>query len=125
MLDPAVHRAGLTAVRQLAGRGADAIEIEPPGEAKGDVPSGVRHRVEFQNPQRDKRGMTLNLKTPEAHAIFMRFGSTADAMVKNYRSDVKCRLNMDCDTIAALTSASFMGASRVSGRAGRTRRSPA
>ena len=102
VLDLTAHRAGPTAVRQLADWGADVIKIEPPGEAKGDVVGGNRHGFDFQNLHRNKRGMTLNLKTPEAHAIFMKLAETADVVVENYRSDVKYRLKVDYDTIAAV-----------------------
>ena len=102
VLDLTAHRAGPTAVRQLADWGADVIKIEPPGEAKGDVVGGNRHGFDFQNLHRNKRGITLNLKTPEAHAIFMQLAAKADVVVENYRSDVKYRLKVDYDTIAAV-----------------------
>ncbi len=102
VLDLTAHRAGPTAVRQLADWGADVIKIEPPGEAKGDVVGGNRHGFDFQNLHRNKRGMTLNLKTPEAHAIFMKLAKDADVVVENYRSDVKYRLKVDYETIAAV-----------------------
>ena len=102
VLDLTAHRASPTAVRQLADWGADVIKIEPPGEAKGDVLGGNRHGFDFQNLHRNKRGMTLNLKSPEAHAIFMKLAETADVVVENYRSDVKYRLKVDYDTIAAV-----------------------
>jgi crotonobetainyl-CoA:carnitine CoA-transferase CaiB-like acyl-CoA transferase len=102
VLDLTAHRAGPTAVRQLADWGADVIKIEPPGEAKGDVVGGNRHGFDFQNLHRNKRGMTLNLKTPEAHEIFMALAAKADVVVENYRSDVKYRLKVDYETIAAV-----------------------
>jgi crotonobetainyl-CoA:carnitine CoA-transferase CaiB-like acyl-CoA transferase len=102
VLDLTAHRAGPTAVRQLADWGADVIKIEPPGEAKGDVVGGNRLGFDFQNLHRNKRGMTLNLKTPEALAIFMQLAKDADVVVENYRSDVKFRLKVDYETIAAV-----------------------
>src|ERR1700684_4326385 len=76
VLDLTAHRAGPTAVHQLADWGADVIKIEPPGESKGDVVGGTRSGFDFQNLHRNKRGMTLNLKQPEAHAIFMKLAKT-------------------------------------------------
>src|SRR6204780_1126707 len=102
VLDLTAHRAGPTAVRQLADWGADVIKIEPPGEAKGDVVGGNRLGFDFQNLHRNKRGMTLNWKTPEANAIFMQLAKAADVVVENYRSDVKYRLKVDYETIAAV-----------------------
>src|SRR5471030_300190 len=88
VLDLTAHRAGPTAVRQLADWGADVIKIEPPGEAKGDVVGGNSLGFDFQNLHRNKRGMTLNRKHPEAHSIFMKLAKKADVVVENYRSDV-------------------------------------
>jgi len=102
VLDLTAHRAGPTCVRQLADWGADVVKIEPPGSAKGDVVGGSRHGFDFQNLHRNKRGITLNLKEPEAHAIFMQMAKSADVVVENYRSDVKYRLKVDYETIAAV-----------------------
>jgi crotonobetainyl-CoA:carnitine CoA-transferase CaiB-like acyl-CoA transferase len=100
VLDLTAHRAGPTAVRQLADWGADVIKIEPAGPEKGDATGSSRHGFDFQNLHRNKRSMTLNLKHDEAHAIFMRLAAKADVIVENYRSDVKYRLRVDYDTVA-------------------------
>jgi crotonobetainyl-CoA:carnitine CoA-transferase CaiB-like acyl-CoA transferase len=100
VLDLTAHRAGPTAVRQLADWGADVIKIEPAGPEKGDATGSSRHGFDFQNLHRNKRSMTLNLKNEEAHAIFMRLAAKADVIVENYRSDVKYRLRVDYDTVA-------------------------
>jgi crotonobetainyl-CoA:carnitine CoA-transferase CaiB-like acyl-CoA transferase len=102
VLDLTAHRAGPTAVRQLADWGADVIKIEPAGPEKGDATGSSRHGFDFQNLHRNKRSMTLNLKNPEAHAIFMRLAAKADVIVENYRSDVKYRLRVDYDTVAKI-----------------------
>lgn len=99
VLDLTAHRAGPTAVRQLADWGADVIKIEPAGPEKGDATGSSRHGFDFQNLHRNKRSMTLNLKNEEAHAIFMRLAAKADVIVENYRSDVKYRLRVDYDTV--------------------------
>src|SRR5450759_556724 len=71
VLDLTLARAGPTCVRHLADWGADVIKIEPP-VADGEDVSGNRHGFDFQNLHRNKRAMTINLKTPEGHAAFMR-----------------------------------------------------
>jgi crotonobetainyl-CoA:carnitine CoA-transferase CaiB-like acyl-CoA transferase len=101
VLDLTAHRAGPTAVRQLADWGANAIKIEPPGAAN-DATGSSRHGFDFQNLHRNKRSMTLNLKSNEAHAIFMQLAAKADVIVENYRSDVKYRLRVDYDTVAKI-----------------------
>jgi len=100
VLDLTAHRAGPTAVRQLADWGAKVIKIEPPGPDKGDATGGKRHGFDFQNLHRNKRGMTLNLKSEEGRAIFMKLAAQADVIVENYRSDVKHRLGVDYDSVA-------------------------
>src|SRR3546814_1965698 len=72
VLDLTAHRAGPTCVRQLADWGAEVIKIEPPGGAKGDAIGSRRHATDFQNLHRNKRSMTLDLKSGDGHAIFMR-----------------------------------------------------
>ena len=85
VLDLTLARAGPTCVRHLADWGADVIKIEPPATDGEDV-AGNRHGFDFQNLHRNKRGMTLNLKTPEGHAAFMRLVKTADVIVENMRA---------------------------------------
>ena len=102
VLDLTAHRAGPTAVRQLADWGAHVIKIEPPSEGKNDSMGGARHGFDFQNLHRNKKSMTLNLKSPDGHAIFMKLAATADVVVENYRSDVKHRLKVDYDTVAKI-----------------------
>jgi len=101
VLDLTAHRAGPTAVRQLADWGAQVIKIEPPPEpgSKTDAMGGSRHGFDFQNLHRNKQAITLNLKTKEGHAIFMKLAKKADVIVENYRSDVKYRLKVDYKSV--------------------------
>jgi len=104
VLDLTAHRAGPTAVRQLADWGADVIKIEQPPEpgSNTDAMGGSRHGFDFQNLHRNKQSMTLNLKSAEGHAIFMKLAKDADVIVENYRSDVKHRLKVDYETVAKI-----------------------
>jgi len=102
VLDLTAHRAGPTAVRQLADWGAHVIKIEPPSDGKTDAMGGHRHGFDFQNLHRNKKAMTLNLKSKEGHEIFMKLAAKADVIVENYRSDVKHRLKVDYDTVAKI-----------------------
>ena len=101
VLDLTAHRAGPTAVRQLADWGAQVIKIEQPPEpgATTDSMGGARHGFDFQNLHRNKQAMTLNLKSKEGHAIFMKLAKKADVIVENYRSDVKHRLKIDYKSV--------------------------
>jgi formyl-CoA transferase len=87
VLDLAAHRAGPTAVRQLADWGADVIKIEMPARLSQDSASviGPRRAFDFQNLHRNKRSLTLNLKTDEGRDIFFRLARDADVVVENFR----------------------------------------
>jgi formyl-CoA transferase len=103
VLDLTRVRAGPTAVRQLADWGADVIKIEmPEGLEAGDPLGGPRQGSDFQNLQRNKRGMTLNLKDPRGIAVFRRLAAEADVVVENFRPDVKDRLGIDYESLKAI-----------------------
>jgi crotonobetainyl-CoA:carnitine CoA-transferase CaiB-like acyl-CoA transferase len=90
-------RAGPTAVRQLADWGADVIKIESP---EGDAGlGGERHGPDFQNLHRNKRSLTLNLKSPDGVAVMKRLVAQSDVVVENYRPDVKFRLGVDYESL--------------------------
>ena len=96
-------RAGPTAVRQLADWGAQVVKIEmPAGLDEGEGPGGPRESSDFQNVHRNKRGMTLNLKSPEGVAILKKMAASADVLVENYRPDVKDRLGIGYEAMAAV-----------------------
>ncbi|MBI3915794.1 MAG: CoA transferase [Betaproteobacteria bacterium] len=98
VLDLTRARSGPTAVRQLSDWGANVIKIEEPTSRESPM-DDRRHGPDFQNLHRNKRSITLNLKTPEAVAIFKRMAETADVIVENYRPGVKHRLGIDYETI--------------------------
>jgi formyl-CoA transferase len=101
VLDLSRARSGPTAVRQLADWGADALMIEPPFSVNPDANmSGPRTGPDFQNLNRNKRSMTLNLKDPEGLAIFKRLAASSDVVLENFRPDVKLRLGIDYETLA-------------------------
>jgi crotonobetainyl-CoA:carnitine CoA-transferase CaiB-like acyl-CoA transferase len=94
VLDLTRVRAGPTAVRQLADWGAQVIKIEAP-PAPGEGLGGPRHGPDFQNLHRNKRSLTLDLKSPEGLDVFKKLVRAADVVVENYRPDVKERLGID------------------------------
>ena len=88
-------------MRQLADWGADVLMIEVPAamssEHGGDL--GRRDGFDFQNLHRNKRSMTLNLKSDDGRGIFFRLVEEADVVVENYRADVKHRLGIDYEAV--------------------------
>src|SRR6476619_5644700 len=101
VLDLTRVRAGPTAVRQLADWGADVIKIEAP-PSPGEGLGGPRHGPDFQNLHRNKRSLTLDLKSPEGIEIFRKLVRGADVLVENYRPDVKTRLGIDYEALKAI-----------------------
>src|SRR5216683_5821969 len=96
VLDLTRVRAGPTAVRQLADWGATVIKIEtPPAPGSGEGMGGPRDGSDFQNLHRNKRSLTLDLKSLEGIEIFRKLVRQADVLVENYRPDVKTRLGID------------------------------
>lgn len=103
VLDLTRVRAGPTCCRVLADFGADVIKIEAPqGFDPNAGMSGARHGYDMLNLHRNKRSMTLNLKKPEGRALFLRMVKTADVVVENFRPDVKDRLGIGYDDLAAV-----------------------
>jgi crotonobetainyl-CoA:carnitine CoA-transferase CaiB-like acyl-CoA transferase len=98
VLDLTAHRAGPTAVRQLADWGANVIKIEQPGEAT-DATGSRRDGPDFQNLHRNKRSITIDLKSKEGHELFMRMAKKADVIVENFKSTVKHRLGIDYEAV--------------------------
>src|SRR5216110_3705997 len=98
VIDLTAHRAGPTAVRQLADWGADVIKIEMPGEHT-DATGSRRDGPDFQNLHRNKRSMTLNLKSKEGLEVFMKLAAKADVVVENFKSTVKHRLGVDYEAV--------------------------
>jgi crotonobetainyl-CoA:carnitine CoA-transferase CaiB-like acyl-CoA transferase len=100
VLDLTRVRSGPTCVRQLADWGANVIKIEtPPHLEKGEGPGGPRDNADFQNLHRNKRSITLDLKSPKGLAAFRRMVEKADVVVENYRPDVKNRLGIDYESL--------------------------
>src|SRR5882757_11148588 len=102
VIDLTLARAGPSCVRTLADWGADVIRVEPPpedGEASELV--GRRDGSDFQNLHRNKRAITLNLKTDEGREVLMRLAEQADVVVENMRPGVTKRLGVDYESVKA------------------------
>lgn len=94
-------RAGPTCVKQFADWGADVIKVEMPAPEGEDI-LGARDGSDFHNLHRNKRSLTLNLKDPRGVEVLKRLAKTADVLVENYRPDVKHKLGIDYETLAAV-----------------------
>lgn len=104
VLDLTIARAGPTAVRQFADWGADVVTIEPPGD-DGDAFSAAATDAidpDVENLHRNKRAITIDLKNPAGHELFLELVRDADVVIENMRAEVKHRLRIDYESLRAV-----------------------
>ena len=101
VLDLSRVRAGPTCVKFFGDFGADVIKIERT-DGGGDPMGDNRLSSDYVNAQRNKRGITLDLKDPEGVEVLKRLVASADILIENFRPDVKFRLGIDYETLAAI-----------------------
>ncbi|MBZ0325701.1 MAG: CoA transferase [Alphaproteobacteria bacterium] len=99
VLDLTRARSGPAAARILADWGAEVIKIERPGE---DNLGFDRDGSDFQNLNRNKLSLALDLKRPEGRDLFRDLAAQADVVIENYRPEVKHRLGIDYDSLRVL-----------------------
>jgi crotonobetainyl-CoA:carnitine CoA-transferase CaiB-like acyl-CoA transferase len=85
----------------LADMGADVLKIETPDPGRVPDPEADR-RAAFAFVNRNKRSITLNLKSADGQAIFKRLAAKADVLVEGFRPGVMKRLGCDYETVRAL-----------------------
>ncbi len=96
--------AGPYATMQLADLGATVIKVEPPtgDEARFFGPPFLAGEgMNFLALNRNKRGIVLDLKQPEAVAVAHRLAAEADVVVENFRPGVADRLGIGYAELAA------------------------
>lgn len=126
VLDMTHARAGPSGTRVLADWGADVLRIEqPPTATELDEVVGKRDGSDYQNLHRNKRSMTLNLKSAEGQAIFRRLVETADVVTENMRPGVKHRLGVDYETLRKINPRLVYGSISGFGQRGPYRDRPA
>lgn len=99
--------AGPFCTMMLADMGAKVIKIEVPkgGDDTRAYPPfrenlcGCQESLYFANINRNKKGVTLNLKSDEGKALFCKMVKTADIVVENYRPGVMDRLGLGYDVL--------------------------
>ena len=104
VLDLSRVRAGPTCVRILADFGADVIRVEPPVglDPNDSMFADDRFGGDFQNLNRNKRSLSLNLKEASAREVLYRLVKESDVVVENWRPDVKSRLGVDYETLSSI-----------------------
>ncbi len=90
----------------LADLGAEVIKIEPPEGDKKRTLGGeakVGHEdVGFYSLNRNKRGMVLDLKHPEARQVFYDLAKVSDVVLDNFRPGVCDRLGIGYEVLSAI-----------------------
>lgn len=106
VLDVSQVMAGPFACMLLADMGADVIKVEPPGGDQTRGAMGFKMKgpdsMGFLNMNRNKRSLTLDLKSEEGREAFYELAKTADVIVENYRPGAVQRLRIDYEHIKAV-----------------------
>jgi crotonobetainyl-CoA:carnitine CoA-transferase CaiB-like acyl-CoA transferase len=104
VLDLCSYLAGPYGCTLLADFGADVIKIESPqGDMLRQFPSSLTGESRFfLGTNRGKRALALDLKQPEALAVFHRMVGSADVLVENFRPSVPARLGIDYPLLRAV-----------------------
>src|SRR5579875_1680808 len=103
VLDLSRVLAGPYAAMTLGDLGADVIKIEQPGD--GDEtrawgpPFAGGESAYYLSVNRNKRGITLNLKHPEGRAILLDLVRRADVLIENFKAGTLERLGLDDETL--------------------------
>jgi len=99
VVDLTLARAGPTCVRHLADWGAEVIAVQPPSGVEALL---ARDGPDYQNLHRNKRVISLDLKSPQGREAFLKLVGRADVLVENMRPAVKRRLKIAYDDLKAL-----------------------
>ena len=97
--------AGPFCTAMLADMGAEVIKIEPPGagdplRGQGAMRDGLSWY--FANYNRNKRSLTLNLRSEEGRAALARLIAGSDVLVENYRPGVLAAMGFGEERLKAL-----------------------
>ncbi|MAN98024.1 CoA transferase [uncultured Roseovarius sp.] len=89
----------------LADMGADVIKVEKPDgdDSRRFVPPAIEgESAAYMMMNRNKRGLALNLKDPEAVQVLHRLLKEADVVIENYRMGTMERLGLGYDDLRAI-----------------------
>lgn len=106
VLDLSRVLAGPYCTQLLSDYGAEVIKIEQPGLGDGTRQWGPPwvdgESAYFLSVNRNKKSVTLNLKTPEGQQILKRLVAGADVFIENFRPGTLARLGLDYESLAAV-----------------------
>ncbi|MFZ4894502.1 CaiB/BaiF CoA transferase family protein [Plantibacter sp. Mn2098] len=105
VLDLARVLAGPLCAAMLGDLGADVTKVELPGrgdDSRDFTPHVNGESTYFMLLNRGKKSITIDLKSPEGHALLLRLIEQADVLVENFRPGVTARLGIDYESVKAL-----------------------
>ena len=106
VLDLSRVLAGPYCTMLLADYGADVIKVEEPGSGdstRGWGPPWVGDQSAYYlSANRNKRGITVNLKSPQGIAIIHKLAAVSDVVIENFKPGALARMQLDYPALAAL-----------------------
>ena len=90
----------------LADQGADVIKVESihaPDHARGAGFGENQFTATFLNNNRNKRAITLDLKSDDGRSVLLELARSADVFVQNFRPGVVERLGVDEDAVRGVS----------------------
>ena len=96
---------GPVCTQMLGDQGADIIKVEAidrPDHARGAGYGAHQFTATFLNNNRNKRAITLDLKSDEGKAVLLKLAAMADVIIQNFRPGVVERLGIDEDAVRAV-----------------------
>lgn len=121
ILDMTRVLAGPYCTMVLADLGADVVKIESPGTGDDSRQFGPYIQGEsayFMSINRNKRSMTLNLKSPEGKNIFLEMIKSFDVLVENFRPGTMEKLGFGYETLKEINPKLIYAASSGFGHTG-------
>ncbi len=103
ILDLSQALAGPVSTRILGDLGAEIIKVEPPGVGESARRMGTSflegESMYYMTFNRNKKGITLNLRSDEGRKIFYGLAQVSDVVLDNFRPWVTTRLGVDFETL--------------------------
>ncbi|MDB5913052.1 MAG: formyl-coenzyme transferase (Formyl-CoA transferase)-like protein [Ramlibacter sp.] len=104
VLDISQVMAGPYACMLLGDLGADVVKVEPPGsgdQTRGSMGFKMKgaDSLGFINMNRNKRSVTLDLKSPAGKEVLLQLAREADILVENYRPGALRRLGLGYEVL--------------------------
>ncbi len=101
VLDLTRYLAGPFATMLLGDYGADVVKVEAPKGREFRPPGAERDSYFFLSSNRNKRSLTLDVKTEAGRALFERLLPGFDVVVENFRPGVMEKLGLGAESLLA------------------------